>query len=128
MSTDLQPDRLWLVAAAARKPVRAVHTSFAVPLGLLMGSLAAEFTGGPQGVVITCLTMALGAGFGLRAGLWKEPSPSLLNKPRALTNLRWAGLVAWLWKAPAPSRVNILRALTNPRWACWLSRPGPPPQ
>ena len=117
MSTDLQPDRLWLVAAAARKPVRAVHTSIAVPLGLLMGSLAAEFTGGPQGVVITCLTMALGAGFGLRAGLWKEPSPSLLNKPRALTNLRWAGLVAWLWKAPAPSRVNILRALTNPRWA-----------
>ena len=81
--TDLQPDRLWLIAAAAHKPVRAVHTTIAVLLGVLVGSLAAELSGGLPGVVITCLTMALGAVFGLRAGLWKEPSPSQVNTPRA---------------------------------------------
>ena len=115
--TDLEAHRLWLIAAADGKPVRAIHTTIAVLLGLVVGSLAAELTGGAPGVVITCLTMALGAGFGLRAGLWTEPSSSQLNKPQALANRRWAGLVAWLRKAPAPSRVNLARALTNPWWA-----------
>lgn len=115
--TDFQPDRLWLIAAASGKPVRAVHTTIAVGLGLLVGSLAAEFTGGPPGVVITCLTMTLGAGFGLRAGLWQEPAPARVNKPRLLASPPWAALVAWLRKPPAPSRVNIPRALASPRWA-----------
>jgi NACHT domain-containing protein len=115
---DLQPDRLWLIAAAARKPVRVVHTTIAVLLGLLVGSLAAEFTGGIPGVITTCLTMALGAGFGLRAGLWKEPSPSRLNMALTVTSPPWwTRLTAWLRKPPAPSQVNIPQALTSPKWA-----------
>jgi hypothetical protein len=115
--TDLQPDRLWLIAAVASKPVRAVHTAIAVLLGLLMGSLAAEFTGGLPGVVITGLVMALGAGFGLRAGLWQEPAPTPASTPRTLISRPLTSVVAWFRKPPSPSRVNISRALTNPWWA-----------
>ena len=118
--TDLQPDHLWLIAAAARKPVRVVHTTLAVLLGILMGSLAAEFTGGPPGVVITCLVMALGAAFGLRAGLWKETTPTRVHTRRILPGWRSAGLIAWFLRPPSPSRVNIWRALTTPRWACLI--------
>ena len=122
--TDMQPDRLWLIAAVDRKPVRAVHTTIAVVLGTLMGSLAAEFTGGPPGVIITCVITVLGAGFGLRAGLWTEAPPTHVKMPRILANQRLAGLVAWFLKPPSPSRVNIARALTNPRWACLVAAIG----
>lgn len=119
--TDMQPDRLWLIAAVDCKPVRAVHTTIAVLLGILMGALAAEFTGGPPGVIITCLIAVLGAGFGLRAGLWKEASPTHMKLPRALASQRLANLVSWFLKPPSPSRVNIPQALTNPRWACLIA-------
>ena len=122
--TDLQPDRLWLLAAAAGKPVRAVHTAISVVLGILMGALAAEFTGGPPGVIITCLTMALGAGFGLRAGLWEETPSARGHRPRILTVWPLAGVTAWFLTAPRPSRVNIWRALNTPKWACLVAAAG----
>jgi NACHT domain-containing protein len=124
--TDLQPDRLWLIAAAARKPVRAVHTTITVLLGLLIGALASEFAGGIPGLIITGLTMGLGVIFGLRAGLWKEPSSPREGPPQALTSPRWwwTRLTAWLRKPPPPSRVNILQALANPRWAVLIAAAG----
>src|SRR6202042_3780535 len=100
-------DRLWLIADAAGKPVRAVHTAISVVLGILMGALAAEFTSGPPGLIITCLTMALGAGFGLRAGLWKEIPSARGPTPRTLAVRPLASVTSWFMTAPSPSRVNI---------------------
>jgi hypothetical protein len=122
--TDLQPDRLWLIAAVAGKPVRAVHTAISVALGLLMGALAAEFTGGIPGVITTCLMMALGAGFGLRAGLWEEMPSSRGHTPRILAGWPLTGVTAWFLTAPSPSRVNIWRALNTPKWACLVAAAG----
>lgn len=121
--TDIQPDHLWLIAAAAGKPVRAVHTAIAVTLGALMGSLSAEYTGGFPGVVITCLVTALGAAFGLRAGLWTLPAPGR-NKVTAPLRRRVAAMTAWFLKPPSPSRVNIWQALMNPWWACLVAVAG----
>jgi NACHT domain len=92
--TNLLPHELWWVAAAARRPVRAVHTTISVVAGIAMGSLAAELTGGTTGAVVTCLGMATGAGFGLYAGLRKKPQPSRVNIRLALRSPQWAGLVA----------------------------------
>jgi hypothetical protein len=122
--TDLQPNYLWLIAWADSKPVRAVHTMIAVPLGLLIGSLAAELTGGAPGVVITGVVMVVGAGFGLRAGLWKQHHGQI-EIPPAPGWQRWrARAAAWLRKAPEPSRVNIPQALANPWWAALIAAAG----
>lgn len=110
---NLEPHRLWLIAARDGKPVRAIHTAIAVPLGILMGALASELADGVPGSVITVATAAVGAGFGLRAGLWREAPPQKAGSSPS----RLARLSAWFVKRPSPSRVNILRALTSQRWA-----------
>jgi hypothetical protein len=81
--TNIELRALWRLAAKNNDHPRLVHASIGVIGGILAGILGGEVADGVAGVVIMSLTIALGAGFGLWAGLRSNPRPSRVTLPRA---------------------------------------------
>jgi NACHT domain len=75
--SDLIPHKLWMIAGTRR--TRLLHTLLSVPAGLVVAGFSGEFIGGLSGLVIVAITGVTGAGFGLYAGLKRDPHPSRVD-------------------------------------------------
>lgn len=73
---------IWRLADANGGHPRVVHTVLGIIGGLLAGLLGGELASGTPGVLVMSVTMVIGVGFGLWAGLRPDARPSRVTLPR----------------------------------------------
>ncbi|MGH3251511.1 MAG: NACHT domain-containing protein [Trebonia sp.] len=81
-STSIDLLTFWRVAEAKGDYPRLIHTCIGVFGGILAGTLGGEFGDGVVGLTIMTFTVAGGIGFGLWAGLRRNPQPSRVTLPQ----------------------------------------------